>query len=171
VPIWHVPADAAADAALDDTWRRLAAGHNGVARELIVKGHVLRVPQAAMGVARFGFPDLCEQPLGPVDYLKLAHDFHTILLDRIPVMTLAKRNEARRFIALIDTLYDNSVKLVASAAAEPAALYQATEGVEAQEFRRTASRLVEMRSRSYLALSHGRRDATAGATIEGIVET
>jgi cell division protein ZapE len=170
-PVWHVPASADADAALDAAWLRLTGGRNGSARELTVKGRVLRVPRAAMGVARFSFHDLCEQPLGAIDYLRIAHDFHTVVLDRIPVMTYADRNAANRFIALIDTLYDNAVKLVASAAAEPDALYEATEGYEAQEFRRTASRLIEMRSQSYLALPHGHRAAAAGASLEGIIET
>ena len=121
----------------------------------------MRVPRAAMGVARFSFHDLCEQPLAASDYLRVAHEFHSIVLDRIPVMDFTKRNEAKRFIILIDTLYDNAVKLVASAAAEPDALYLADEGYEAQEFKRTASRLIEMRSESYLALPHGRRDSRA----------
>jgi cell division protein ZapE len=171
VPVWYVPADDAADAALEDAWRRLTGGRGGGPQELIVKGRVLRVPQAAMGVARFSFHDLCERPLGAIDYLKIAHEFHTVVLDRIPVMDYARRNEAKRFIALIDTLYDNAVKLIASAAAEPPGLYRASEGVEAQEFRRTASRLIEMRSQSYLALRHGRRDITGDAATEGIVET
>jgi cell division protein ZapE len=171
VPVWHVPADATADAALDAAWRSLTGGHDGAAHELVVKGRVLRVSRAAMGVARFSFRDLCEQPLGAIDYLRIAHEFHTVVLDRIPIMTYADRNAAKRFIALIDTFYDNAVKLVASAQAEPAALYQASEGVEAQEFRRAASRLIEMRSRSYLALPHGRGDTVAGASTEGIVET
>ena len=170
-PVWHVPADAAADAALDDAWRRLTGGHPGVAQELSLKGRSLHVPRAAMGVARFSFHELCEQPLGAADYLRIAHDFHTILLDHIPVMDYERRNEAKRFIILIDTLYDNAVKLVASAAAEPDALYAASEGFEAQEFRRTASRLIEMRSETYLALPHGRRDPTARANLDGIVET
>ena len=139
-------------------------------------GRTLRVPRAAMGVARFSFHDLCAQPLAAVDYLKIAHEFHTIVLDRIPVMDYECRNEAKRFIILIDTFYDNAIKLVASAAADPDALYQVGDGFEAQsfeaqEFKRTASRLIEMRSGGYLALPHGRRDSTASPVVQGIVET
>ena len=124
------------------------AGIRGAPRDLTVKGRIVRVPCAAMGVARFSFHDLCEQPLAASDYLRVAHEFHSIVLDRIPVMDFSKRNEAKRFIILIDTLYDHAVKLVASAAAEPDQLYLADEGYEAQEFKRTASRLIEMRSES-----------------------
>ena len=169
-PIWHVPDDAPADAAMDRAWRRLTGGDHGAAHEIINKGRVIHVPCAARGVARFSFADLCERPLGALDYLKLAHEFHTLLIDHIPVMDFSRRNEAKRFIALIDTLYDQAVKLVASAAAEPEALYQGEHGAEAMEFRRTASRLYEMRSDSYLALPHGRRDSP-GQLREGIVET
>ena len=115
----------------------------------------MHVPRAAMGVARFTFHDLCEQPLAAADYLRIAHEYHTIILDRIPVMTFDTRNAAKRFIILIDTLYDMNVKLIASAEAEPDALYRADEGFEAQEFKRTASRLIEMRSQAYLARPHG----------------
>ena len=111
-----------------------------------------------MGVARFFFHDLCEQPLAAADYLRIAHEFHTLIIDRIPVMGFDQRNAAKRFIILIDTLYDHAVKLIASAAAEPDALYAASDGFEAAEFKRTASRLIEMRSQAYLALPHGRRD-------------
>ncbi len=152
---WYVPADAEADAALDETWRRLTGGKAGSPQNLSVKGRSVRVPKAAMGVARFSFADLCGKPLGAGDYLKIAHEFHTILLDYVPVMDYERRNEAKRFIILIDTLYDHAVKLVASAGAEPDALYRASEGYEAQEFKRTASRLIEMRSQSYLGLPHG----------------
>ena len=138
---------------------------------LTVKGRHVRVPRAAMGVARFSFHDLCAQPLAAADYLKLAHDFHTIILDRIPVMDYAQRNEAKRFIILIDTLYDNAVKLVASADAEPEALYRADDGFEAQEFARTASRLIEMRSEAYLALPHGHGHLIERGSAPGIVET
>ena len=169
-PMWHVPADAKADKALDAAWRRLTGGHPGVPHDLAVKGRIVRVPCAAMGAARFSFRDLCEQPLAASDYLRIAHEFHSIVLDRIPAMDFAQRNAAKRFIILIDTLYDNAVKLVASADAEPDALYRADDGFEAQEFKRTASRLIEMRSESYLARPHGRRDSRATPP-EGIVET
>jgi cell division protein ZapE len=170
VNVWHVPADATADDALDAAWQRLTAGRNGHALDLMVKGHHLHVPRAAMGAARFSFHDLCEQPLGAIDYLRIAHEFHTVVIDHVPVMTDANRNEAKRFIALIDTLYDDGVKLVASAAAEPGALYQASDGYEVNEFKRTASRIAEMGSTDYLALPHGRRPAVSGSA-EGIVET
>jgi cell division protein ZapE len=171
-PVWHVPADAAATAALDEAWRRLTGGLPGAALDLHLLGRVLRVPRAARGVARFGFDELCEQPLAAADYLKIAHEFHTVILDRIPVMDFDARNEAKRFIILIDTFYDNGVKLLASAAAEPDQLYLAQDGFEAREFKRTASRLIEMRSQSYLALPHGRRDSAASPSGHGgIVET
>jgi cell division protein ZapE len=124
-----------------------------------------------MGAARFSFDDLCAQPLAAADYLKIAYEFHTIMLDRIPVMDYARRNEAKRFIILIDTLYDHAVKLVASAEAQPDALYRGSEGYEAQEFKRTASRLIEMRSQSYLGLPHGPRQPQDLAWSDKIVET
>jgi cell division protein ZapE len=161
VPTWYVPDDAKADAALDEAWRRLAGGHAGAPQELMVKGRAVRIPKAAMGVARFSFSDLCEQPLAAIDYLRIAHEFHTVILDHIPVMDHARRNEAKRFIILIDTLYDNSVKLLASAQAQPDELYTAAEGYEANEFKRTASRLIEMRSQAYLGLPHGPKQGPA----------
>jgi cell division protein ZapE len=170
VPTWYVPDDAKADAALDDAWRRLAGAHAGAPHELMVKGHVVRIPKAAMGVARFSFDDLCAQPLAATDYLKIAHEFHTLIVDRIPVMGHAQRNEAKRFIILIDTLYDHAVKLLASAEAQPDGLYVATEGYEANEFKRTASRLIEMRSQAYLGLPHGPRQGPIVDTGK-IVET
>ena len=170
-PVWYVPAGAAADAALDDAWRRLAGGQAGVAQDLPLKLRSVHVPRAAMGVARFSFHDLCERPLAAADYLRIAREYHTIILDRIPVMSYATRNSAKRFIILIDTLYDTNVKLIASAAAEPDALYTADEGFEAQEFRRTASRLIEMRSQAYLARPHGAAHVQASGSSAGIVET
>jgi cell division protein ZapE len=169
MPVWYVAADDAATQALDEAWRRITGGQRIRALDLTVKGHRLHVPCAALGAARFSFGDLCEQPLGAIDYLRIAHDFHTVVIDRVPLLTYAQRNEAKRFIALIDTLYDAGVKLLASADAKPMDLYQGTEGYEASEFKRTASRLIEMGSTEYLALPHGRR--TAATSSEGIVET
>jgi cell division protein ZapE len=171
VNMWLVPADDAAKAALDKAWGRMTGNAPCKARDIAIKGRVLRVPCSANGVARFTFADICEKPLAASDYLRLAHDYHTILIDRIPVMDYAERNAAKRFISLIDTLYDNAVKLMASAAADPVSLYLATDGVEANEFKRTASRLIEMSSESYLALPHGRKDSAASGSTTGLVET
>jgi cell division protein ZapE len=170
-PVWYVPADAAADRALDDAWRRLTGGHDGGAQELPLKGRSVHVPRAFMGVARFSFHDLCEQPLAAADYLRIAREYHTIILDRVPEMTYDNRNAAKRFIILIDTLYDMNVKLIGSAATEPAALYRADQGFEAQEFKRTASRLIEMRSEAYLARPHGAAHGQLSGPPSGIVET
>jgi cell division protein ZapE len=171
MPVWHVPADQAADVAMDQAWRRLARDHDGSAQELLLKGRSIRVPRATMGVARFSFHDLCEAPLAAADYLRIAREYHTIILDRIPVMSFDNRNAAKRFIILIDTLYDMNVKLIASAEAEPDALYHAEQGYEAQEFSRTASRLIEMRSQEYLARPHGAAHSQASGSSSGIVET
>ena len=158
--VWYVPADEAAKAQLDEAWSRMTLGQPPVPMNLTIKGRKLHVPAAAMGAARFGFADLCVLPLGSADFLRLAHEFHTLVIDRIPVMRFGQRNEAKRFIILIDTLYDNAVKLVASAEAQPHELYVADQGLELFEFQRTVSRLIEMGSQSYLALPHGpRRDA------------
>jgi cell division protein ZapE len=169
--VWYTPADAAADAALDDAWRRLAAGDDGAAQALALKGRAVHVPRAAMGVARFSFHDLCEQPLAAADYLRIAHEYHTVIVDHVPVMTSDNRNAAKRFIILIDTLYDMNVKLIASAEAEPEALYRGDDDFEAQEFKRTASRLIEMRSQAYLARPHGAAHSQLSGSSSGIVET
>ncbi|MBA2401434.1 MAG: AFG1 family ATPase [Bradyrhizobium sp.] len=171
VKMWLVPADDAADVALDKAWRKMTGNAPCKARDIAIKGRVLRVPCSSHGVARFAFAELCEQPLAASDYLRLAHDYHTILVDRVPVMDYAERNAAKRFISLIDTLYDNAVKLMASAAADPVSLYLATDGNEANEFKRTSSRLIEMSSESYLALPHGRKDSAASGSSTGLVET
>ncbi len=169
--MWLVPADAAASAALDAAFAKLTGNARAAPRDIAYKGRTLHVPRAADGVARFAFADLCERPLGGADYLRLARDYHTILIDGIPAMGEAERNAAKRFITLIDTLYDNGVKLIASAAAAPDALYRADYGTEAMEFARTASRLHEMASDAYLALPHGRSDSTASGATTGLVET
>ena len=171
MPVWHVPADAKADAALDDAWRWLTGGQQGVPQALPLKGRSVQVPSAAGRVARFSFHDLCEGPLAAADYLRIAHEYHTVILDRIPAMTFDNRNAAKRLIILIDTLYGMNVKLIASAAAEPGALYRADQGFEAAEFKRTASRLIEMRSQAYLARPHGTVHSHSSGSTAGIVET
>ena len=171
LPVWYVPDDAAAAAHLDEAWRRLAGTHQGTAQELALKARSVHVPRAFMGVARFSFHDLCEQPLGAADYLRIAHEYHTVILGHVPVMTYDNRNAAKRFIILIDTLYDMNVKLIASAPRRPDALYRADEGFEAQEFKRTASRLIEMRSEAYLGRPHGAAHGQISARQPGIVET
>jgi cell division protein ZapE len=125
---WYVPPNAKAQAALDEAWLRLAGGHEGEPQQLMVKGHAVLVPKAAMGVARFSFADLCARSLASADYLKIAREFHTIIIVHIPVMDFSRRNEAKRFIILIDTLYDHAVKLLASADAEPDGLYRGEQG-------------------------------------------
>src|SRR5262245_38438063 len=102
--VWYVPADASADAALDIAWRRLTAGHPDGPQELALKGRTIHVPRAALGAARFAFADLCARPLGALDFLKIAREYHTLVIDRIPVMNYEAHNEAKRFILLIDTL-------------------------------------------------------------------
>jgi cell division protein ZapE len=158
-PVYVTPLGPDADGAIDAAWRRLTGTERGPATTLRVLGRDLAVPQASKGVARFTFDELCGRALGTADYTKLAHDFHTLLIDRIPVMDETTRNEAKRFINLIDILYDHRVKLVASAAAEPEGLFVGTQGFEAQEFKRTASRLAEMRSAEYMGAAHGMADA------------
>lgn len=143
--------DPAAQAAMDALWHKLTFGEPCVPESIPVLGHKLHVGCACLGIARFSFDDLCGKPLGPQDYLALVRHFHTVFVEDIPVMKPEDRNAARRFITLIDTLYDHRIGLVASAAAEPVDLYKAGDGAEL--FERTASRLIEMRSENYLAQS------------------
>lgn len=170
-PVYHVPADDRARVALDSAFKAVSGAAHGQALALSVQGHDLMIPQAASGVARASFADLCSQAYGASDYIALAQRFHTLVLDDIPILDFDRRNEAKRFIILIDTLYEHHVKLVASAAAEPHELYRASKGREAFEFDRTVSRLIEMRSDDYLALPHGQADSAASGDTTGLVET
>ncbi len=154
-PLYFVPADAKARQALDAHWDRLTGRHPGKPAVIEFKGRKLLVPIASMGVARFPFEDLCDRPLSTLDYLHIAHAYHTVMIDGIPRLSRERRDVARRFINLIDTLYDARVCLIASAEAEPHALYP--EGDGSDLFERTASRLTEMRSEAYLADRAGRQ--------------
>jgi cell division protein ZapE len=162
--VYLTPLSPQADAAMDAAWVKLAGGPEslkmGKATALTVLGRTLPVPRVGRGAARFTFEELCGRPLGGADYLAIAQDFHTVFIDHIPVLTPETRNWARRFTLLIDTLYDEGVKLVCSAAAPPESLLADDFGAEA--FRRTASRLVEMRSEAYLQRGHGHTPAKDG---------
>ncbi|GAB5389771.1 MAG: cell division protein ZapE [Alphaproteobacteria bacterium] len=146
------PAPPNAPNSLDALWVELTGGATPEQDYLTAKGRRIDVPAAARGVARFSFSDLCEQPLGPGDYLLIATHFHTLLIDDIPILSEADRNATKRFMTLIDALYEHKAKLAASAAAEPADLQQ---GDTYQfEFQRTVSRLIEMQGKAYQAAEH-----------------
>lgn len=172
---WYVPAAhetlADIDREMEKIWHRIAGVDGGAPAKLASGGRIIQVARAGGGAARFSFEQLCGTPLGASDYLRLARAYHTIVIDHIPQLDQDRRNEAKRFITLIDELYDKGVKLVASADAEPERLYLGTEGAEAFEWARTVSRLHEMRSDDYLARPHGRGDSEASGNTTGLVET
>ncbi|MHA1599644.1 MAG: cell division protein ZapE, partial [Alphaproteobacteria bacterium] len=158
--VYHTPLNRAAAKALDQAFSKFTDGAKGEPVVLKVKGRNVTLPLAANGVVRAGFADVCGRALGAADYQAIARRFHTVILGEVPVMPPARRNEARRFMTLIDTLYEHRVNLVISAAAVPDALYP--EGHGAEEFRRTASRLIEMQSRVYIQEPHSRRAVRRG---------
>ena len=151
--VYHTPLGPDADAALDAAFAALTDNAAGAPAELTATGRKVIVPLAAKGVARFGFADLCEKPLGAPDYLAIAKAYHTVILSGVPLLPAAKRNEAKRLVTLIDALYEHRVNMVISAAAQPDALYP--EGDTAFAFERTASRLIEMQSGEYIQAAHG----------------
>ncbi len=142
---------------LDQIWQEMTGTVEGEEDRLTIKGRQLTVPQAARGAARFSFEELCNRPLAAGDYLALARRYHTLFVDNIPKMSREMRNQAKRFIMLIDTLYDHHINLLCTAAVEPNELYTATSGTEYFEFNRTVSRLIEMQSREYLEKSRSNR--------------
>ena len=150
--VYHQPLSAAAETALADAFARLTDGAAGALTTLSVQGRSLVVTKAAKGVACFRFAALCEQPLGAADYIAIATHFHTVIIDGIPRMAPQQRNEARRFMTLIDALYEHKTNLLCAAADSPDRLYASGDG--AREFRRTASRLLEMQSAGYLSRPH-----------------
>jgi cell division protein ZapE len=159
VEVWHVPNGTEATRALSDAFFRLTDYSVGDRAKVpsddipVAGGRTLHVPKSLKGVAVFSFKRLCGEPRGAADYLAIAQHFHTVIIVGIPVMSPSMRNEAARFTALIDVLYDHHVKLLAAADAEPAGLYPSGDG--SFEFQRTVSRLEEMRSAEYLAQGHG----------------
>ncbi len=158
-PVYIVPCGLKADDMLGEHFFRLTGLSKGEPAEIAHKGRTISVPEQACGVARFSFDGLCRRPLGAADYLKIARAYHTIILSDVPVMDNGQRNEARRFINLIDTLYDSRTKLVVSAEAEPDGLWCGSDVHENLAFARTASRLIEMRSDDFLAAEHNTQKA------------
>jgi cell division protein ZapE len=142
----------AAKAQMDRLWLKVTGGVAGEPTEVHSLGRAIMVPRAAMGAARFPFPDLCDAPLGARDYLRLAHAFDTFVVDGVPQFSRTSSNAAKRFILLVDTLYDRGVKLAASFAVPLDELGQ--DDRTAKEFERTASRLIEMQSAEYLEAPH-----------------
>ncbi len=150
LPVYLTPLDAGSRAAFETAWASYADGADEAAETIKVKGRTIHVERCARDAARFAFEELCARPLGARDYLAIAARFKTLFVEGIPVFDDRSRNEAKRFILLIDTLYDKRLRLVASAAAQPQGLYRGRTGTtESFEFDRTASRLIEMQSRDW----------------------
>jgi cell division protein ZapE len=150
LPVYLTPLGVETDRRMDEAWKIAMNGDAETSLDLTVKGRIVHVPRAVRDIARFSFADLCEKPHGARDFLAIASRFHTIFIDHIPVLEQARRNETKRFILLIDTLYDRHARIVASAEAAPDKLYAGRTGTEAFEFERTASRLIEMQSHEWL---------------------
>jgi cell division protein ZapE len=147
--VWFQPAGAQATATMAQIWDDLTGHDAGAPLVLPVNGRKVTLPRAHNGVARATFWDLCGQPLGPADYLAIAQSIRVLMIDNIPYLSAINYNDAKRFVTLIDTLYEARVRLIASAAAAPERLY--TEGTGAFEFERTASRLREMQAADWAA--------------------
>jgi cell division protein ZapE len=150
LPVYLTPLGTRTDRRMDEAWKVAVNGGVEMPMDLTVKGRIVHVPRAVRDVARFSFVELCEKPHGARDFLAIAERFRTIFIDRIPVLAEARRNETKRFILLIDTLYDRHARIVVSAEAAPEKLYAGRTGTEAFEFERTVSRLVEMQTREWL---------------------
>jgi cell division protein ZapE len=162
LPVYVHPLDARASGIIECAWDQATAGKRAAAETIDHRGRTIGVPRAAGRVARFGFADLCVRPLGASDFSAIARRYDTVFIEDVPVMAENQRNEAKRFIMLVDTLYDAKTRIFVSAAAEPDALYASSRGTEAFEFDRTASRLFEMQSADYLAESRALHQASQG---------
>ncbi|MQP65193.1 cell division protein ZapE [Niveispirillum sp. SYP-B3756] len=150
--VYHYPLGPGSSTAMQRTFDDLTDGQTPEPVELTVQGRKVAVPRAARGVAWFSFDDLCAKPLGAGDYLAIATHFHTVLIDYVPKLSDAQRNEAKRFMTLIDALYEHKVNAVIAAEVAPERIY--AEGTHAFEFQRTVSRMMEMQARDYLERAH-----------------
>jgi len=150
--VYTVPLGAEATALLEKDFRQLTEGAVIESNRIVVKGRTLDVARSARGVAWLSFEELCERPLGAEDYLAVAQRYHTLIMDGVPSLDASKRNEAKRFMTLIDALYEAKVHLILAAVALPDEIYAS--GGYAFEFQRTASRLTEMQSPEYIDTPH-----------------
>ena len=149
-PVYLSPLGPETTRRMDAAWAAHKNGSEEKPDAIHIKGRDIVVPRAIPGAARFTFDDLCANPLGASDYIAIAKRYPTLFIDDVPVLDYSRRNEAKRFILLIDVLYDHHARLFVSAEAQPEKLYLAKNGTEAFEFDRTASRLFEMQSAEYL---------------------
>lgn len=149
---YYTPLGEGAAQFMQNAWDRMTHGQACYAQELSVSGRILKLGRVCGDILWTSFEDLCIRPLGPADYLAIAEEFHTVLLEDIPALPTEQRNEAKRFVTLIDALYDHHVKLICTADAQPEEIY--TKGHGYFEFQRTASRLHEMQSAAYLKSTH-----------------
>ena len=150
--VYYTPASPATEAKLKSQFLSLNNGKSPLPDTIYVLGRRFPVPRSGDGIAWFQFDELCRSALGPSDYLALASHYHTVILSGIPVLGPEERDAARRFVTLIDALYEHNVHFICSAAAAAVRLYPTGDG--AFEFRRTVSRLMEMQSPDYLAQQH-----------------
>jgi cell division protein ZapE len=151
--VYATPLGPDTEAELEDDFRRLTVGAEPRPDRFTVQGRDVEIARAAEGAAMASFADLCEKPLGPADFLAIASRYHTVVLSGIPQLGPESRNAAKRFVTLIDALYDHKVNFICSAETPPTEIYPAGDG--AFEFERTVSRLIEMQSEPYMALPHG----------------
>ncbi|WP_136658205.1 cell division protein ZapE [Nitratireductor sp. XY-223] len=163
LPVYLTPINDATKIEMAKAWREMTVGHIAHPHTISVKGREIEVPLEAGGIARFTFDELCARPLAASDYHIIAHRYHTVFLENVPIMDEDRRNEAKRFINLVDMLYDAGTRLIVSAAAAPEDLYVGKRGAESFEFARTASRLFEMQSADYLAASRAVTDVAESA--------
>jgi cell division protein ZapE len=158
-PIYLAADEAGTRGRLVALFEELAGAHTESGRHLLINGRTLHATRRAGDIVWFSFATLCQGARSAADYAELAEEFHTVFLTEIPLLGEQQEDAVRRFIALIDALYDQGVKLIASAAAAPARLYQGAR--LGFEFRRTVSRLIEMQSEEYLARAHARKQESA----------
>lgn len=150
--VYLSPLGPASSAALAKDFAELTQGAETVQETIAIKGRTIDVPRTAIGVAWFEFSALCERPLGAADYIEIASRYHTVILDNVPKLNEARRNEAKRFMLFIDELYEHKTNLIMAAEVPPHDLYR--EGRHAFEFERAVSRLMEMQSAEYLEAAH-----------------